>query len=117
MLKGVLIKESLEDESVLGEIIITDTSIEKVSNVVEGQPDNWTLISFEVDDQKAFDIAKRLSRSLKLGTWYVHFYNDSWVWVAFPDRVFYYQKGDATGKEVVLLHAKALGIPESQLDW
>lgn len=116
-LRGTVVKESLEDESVLGTLAVTAVETLEVGNATPEQPGVWTLYSFEVAPGDALEVAKRLGRALKLGKWYAHFKNTEWVWVVFSDRVFYYRAGDQTGKEVATLHAQALGIPKSQLDW
>ena len=65
MLTGLLLKESLLDESVLGLVQLTKTETWNVSNAAPNQPQVWTALSFEADESLADEIAGAFSQALK----------------------------------------------------
>ena len=117
MLKGLLLKESLIDAGVLNRLCITRTETWNVAQAADNQPNIWTAISFEVDDDEAGAITEELSHALKSPVWYVDARQDDWVIVIFPDRVFKYLRSNQTGKAEAQAYARAIGIPASQIDW
>jgi hypothetical protein len=48
--------------------------------------------------------------------YYVHFYRDDEVIVAFKDKVLHMTTDKSTWKDVIV-HGRGLGIPEKQLDF
>jgi hypothetical protein len=117
MLKGLILKESLEDTRLLGRLTITRTETWQVGNAAEYQPSVWTAVSFEVDEGQAESIAEEISRSLKAQGWYVNASTETLVYVIFPGKVFKYVKGDGAQREAARSYGRLLNIPESQLDW
>lgn len=61
VLKGLLLKESLEDISALGLVRITKTESWQVSNAPPYQPATWTALSFEAEEDQADTLAKKRS--------------------------------------------------------
>jgi hypothetical protein len=60
--KGTIIKESLKDTSILEEVKILDTKTEKVTEKHKTPwLKQWTIVSIEVNADKAAKISKRLS--------------------------------------------------------
>ncbi len=117
MLRGVLLRESLSDLSVLARLNVTKTETWDVPDAADYQPNVWTALSFEVGDADADAIAEELSHALKAPGWYVDARSDEWVYVIFPQRVFKYRRGDGAGRAQAQAHALAVGIPSGQLDW
>ncbi len=117
MLKGLLLKESLTDLGVLDRLHMTQTETWNVGNAAEYQPNVWTAISFEVDDDQADAIAAELSHVLKSPGWYIDARLNDEVYVIFPQRVFKYRRGDQAGKIEAQVYARTIGIPASQIDW
>lgn len=117
MLKGLILKESLEDSLVLDLVHITRTETWQVSNAAQHQPATWTALSFEADDGQADSLTGQLSRSLKAQGWYVNASTATHVYVIFPGKVFKYRKGDTAQRETAKRYGRSLNIPESQLDW
>lgn len=117
---GLLLKESLKDESILDLIKVTKTEIwDNVKNAEENQPKTWTAISFEFEGtEEETDIkAEMMSRALKRA-WYLNFSGDEKIYVIFPDNKFYkYQKGDKEKRQEAINYGLMIGIPQSQLDW
>jgi hypothetical protein len=49
--------------------------------------------------------------------WYVNFSSASETFVVYHGHVFRYPRGDAAGRAAAQAHGRAVGVPESQLDW
>lgn len=116
---GVIIKESLEDKSVLQKIKIIDTKVEKVT---EGHKTpwikRWTLHTVEIPRNQASKIAKELSKSLdSKHNWYADFKDEKIHFIIFKNKVF---KIDRTSKEQYDKATKygiSVGIPGYQVDF
>ncbi len=117
MLKGLLLKESLDDESVLDLLHITRTQTWQVHNAAPHQPNIWTALSFEVEQAQAEAVVDALSRALKPRGWFINASTAAHVFVLFPGKIFKYVRGDPIGREAAKAHGRTLDIPESQLDW
>ncbi|HEY4501962.1 MAG TPA: hypothetical protein VJJ20_02750 [Candidatus Paceibacterota bacterium] len=117
MLQGILIKESLEDVSVIESLSVTDTKVVTIDNPAEGQSPTWTLVYFEVSQQQVEEVAAKLSKALAPGKWFIDIKSDTDVYVVFLNKVFHYKKGDMIVKQAAIDHALSIGIPESQLGW
>jgi len=118
MYRGVLIRESLVGGlSALDCLHIVDTRIIDISSPAAGQPAEWTVLTFEVDDGQAAASAQALADDLAPGPWYVDFNNGERSYVVFSQRVFTYVRGDAVTLRAAQAHARERGIPESQIDW
>ncbi len=114
--KGLLLKESLKDKSILEELEITKTDVWNISNAADYQPKVWTAIYFEGEVNRADEVAEKLSYSLK-PKWYANFSVDNKEYVIFPEKIFKYNKGDKEKRKEAEDYGRSLGIPESQLDW
>jgi hypothetical protein len=117
MFKGLLLKESLQDDRILDLVRITGTETWEVQNAAAYQPSTWTAISFETDDDQADTFAEQLSGVLQARGWYVSGATDTQMIVVFPGKVFRYPIGDAAQRTAAQQFGRTVGIPESQLDW
>ena len=117
MLNGLILKESLEETSVLDSLRVTRTETWQASNAAAYQPNTWTALSFEADERQADTLAEALSRSLKPQGWYINASTATDVYVIFPNKVYKYRKGDSVQREEAKRYGLTVGIPESQLDW
>ncbi len=115
--KGVLLRESLADESVLDLFEITKTEIWDVKNATENQPKVWHALFYEGDTEKTEEIAEKLSKALKQSEWYINFTADNQVYVVFSQKVFVYPKGDQTKREEIKKYGRSIHFAETQLDW
>jgi hypothetical protein len=115
--RGVLIKESLEDEAVLEEINVTNSTEFEQPQPSPDQPSRWTLIWFEGSDREADPLAESLSRALKPRGWYIDFSSSTHKFVVLPGRVFKYRLGDKDGEAAAKEFARRVGVPDRQLDW
>lgn len=119
--KGVLIKESLQDRTILAYLDVTDTVVEPV--VEEDKTpwlESWTLVGFTIPEGKAEKFAVELSQALEAehgDSWYADFKNERWHYVVFRGRVFKVDRQDPKGYGPVRAYGISLGIPERQLDF
>ena len=79
----------------------------------------WTLHTVEVDENKAEEVAEKISRALdsEHNDWYADFKNDRTHYIIFRGRIF---KIDRTSKEQYSEATKygiSLGIPDYQVDF
>ena len=116
MFKGLLLRESLKDESILDLVKVAKTEVWNVQNAVDWQPKRWMAISFEGESGRADEIAEAMSQAMK-PKWYANFSTETHVYVVFEDRVFKYAKGDAKARAEAQAYAISVGVPESQVDW
>jgi hypothetical protein len=115
--RGALLKESLNDETVLERLQVTNTSEFEQREPSPDQPSRWTAIFFEGHEDEADEIAEELSRALKPRGWYADFSTASHKFVVLPEKVFKYKLGDKQGEADAKEFARLLGVPERQLDW
>jgi len=109
MYKGCIIKESINDESILDLVEIKSSELWKTDNV----PKYWTAIFFE---SIIIDFPEKLSKVL-IGNWYVDMKFDNVKIIVFKDKVLKYTIGNVKEKQVVIDYCRKMGIPEKQMDW
>lgn len=114
---GLLLKESLTDESVLD--LVTILKIEKwdTDNASSLQPKIWTAIRFEGEENNLDKFVDKLSKSLKPKAWYITIKFGGKEYVVFPNKIFSYVVGDKKTKSEAQVFARSIEVPESQLDW
>lgn len=117
--KGVIIEESLQDASVLKKISILSTKVEKVTKKHQSPwLKQWTLHTVEIPEEKAEEIASKLSQSLEpKHEWYADFKNSKHHFVIFQGKVFKVNRSKAEEYEKVRKYGIELGIPDYQLDF
>ncbi len=113
---GLLLKESLEDDSFLDMIEITEKQVWNIDNAANYQPKVWTAIYFKGEEDRTDEISEKLSHSLK-PRWYANISVGNKEYVIFHKKIFKYNKGDKETKERAINYGKSLGIPDHQLDW
>ncbi|MEK9176635.1 MAG: hypothetical protein AAB520_04305 [Patescibacteria group bacterium] len=119
--KGVIIEESLKNTSLLKEVNILETKVEKITS--EHQTPwlkQWTLHTIEVPEEKAENVAEKLSKSLDYShnsSWYADFKNDKYHFIIFRDKIFKVKLDDAEGFKEAKQYGISLGIPEYQVDF
>jgi hypothetical protein len=94
------------------------TRIGPLDNVSHTQPKVWTFIEFSVADDRAPELAESLSHVLddELG-WYCDFRTEHETFVVFAGRIFRYPRSDPVGRATAAAHARAVGVPDAQIDW
>ena len=88
MFKGTLIKESLDKEDLWDSLPLTDFETETLKEHAPDQPSVWHLAQLNIEEINVEEIAKKLSESLKKGTWYVDFSDGATVYIIFAGNIF-----------------------------
>ena len=116
---GTLLAESLRTDGVLDGVPLTVRRIWRhdAGDPAAGQPLTWTFIEFEVAAPSVGLLAERLGAALAPGPWYCDLHDDDETVVVFAGRVFRYARGDRGGRAAAEAHARAVGVPEAQIDW
>ena len=78
--KGAIIEESLEDNRILNTLDIIDFKITDD----EKPEDRWHIYTVKISKDKIIN----LSKCIKSGTWYMHFWKDREVIAVFRDKIF-----------------------------
>jgi hypothetical protein len=117
----VIIEESLEDKSILGEFRIVETEVEKVTDR-DKTPwlKIWTKHTIEVPEAEAQEVAERLAKTIDhkhRWSWYADFKNREFHYIVFRDRVFRVDRQNKQQYDEVNRYGEALGIPSYQLDF
>ena len=117
--KGTIIKESLKDTSILEEVKILDTKIEKVTEKHKTPwLKQWTIISIEVNADKAAKISKRLSECMEPShDFYADFKNENIHFIIFKNKIFRVNITSKSQYDEVKKYALSLGLPEYQVDF
>ena len=117
--RGVIIGESLGNTDVLRELTVVSTEVESVTEK-HRTPwlQQWTLHTVEVPEERAEEIAAKVSRSLEAEhPWYADFKNDSRHYLIFRDKVFSVDRRSREQYDEVKRYGVSLGIPEYQVDF
>lgn len=119
MIKGTLLTESLRIGSPLAVAGLRVTSLERRHVAgTPAQPDVWTFLEFEADDDVAGPLGAALEGSLQVENgWYADFTSDDKHVVVFANRTFRYQRGDPAGRAAAEAYGRSVGVPDDQLDW
>ena len=111
LFKGVIIKESLGDEDILGSVRIDNVELWKSG----GMPKYWTAVYFSAFSE---DFPQKLSEAIsEQGTWYCDFKRDNTKYIILHRKVLEYEIGNARQRAAVCAECRKSGIPESQMDW
>lgn len=113
--EGLLIKESINDESILDFISINKVEIWKT----ESLPRYWTAIYFT---SSHIDFPERISKVMISDdssgeNWFVDFKNGNTKFIVFRNKVLKYIIGNTAEREKVCEECRKMGIPDSQMQW
>lgn len=116
--KGVIIEESLENKDILKEVVISSTRVEPVTEKHKTPwLKQWTLHTVEITEDKADEIAEKISKSLDLEhSWYADFKNNDFHYIIFRDKAFKVDLLNPKYKDA-MKYGLSLGIPWYQLDF
>lgn len=117
---GVIIEESLTDNSVLKDVNIIATKVEPVTEHHKTPwVKQWTLHTVELPEDKAAEVAEKISKVLdKEHNWYADFKNETEHYVIYTDKVFHVT--DRTNKkqyDEATEYGISIGIPDYQVDF
>jgi|LGOV01.1.fsa_nt_gb transcriptional regulator with XRE-family HTH domain len=113
--EGVLIKESIDDETILDYLNINKVELWKT----KGIPRYWTVLTFS---SNTIDLPEKLSTvlindELRGGNWFVDFKRNNTKYIVFKDLVLSYTIGNREEKEIVIHQCREQGILDSQMKW
>lgn len=113
--EGTLIKESVEDDSVLDLMNVHKIELWNTG----GKPKYWTVLNFS---SAQADFPERISKVMiadeaRGGNWFADFKAGNTKYVVFRDKVLQYHIGDAQEKERVCAECRKLGITEEEMNW
>jgi len=115
--KGEIIEESLSDKTVLQEVNIISTRIEKTAD--EHQTPwllQWTLYAIEVNENQADSLAEKLSQALESEhSWYIDYRNDKYHYVIFKNKVFKLDRNKKSDYDEMIKYGLSIGTPDYQL--
>jgi len=113
--EGVLIKESLEDDSVIDLLHVHKVELWNTG----GKPKYWTVLYFT---SSHVDFPEQISKVMiadeaRGGNWFVDFKAGNVKYIVFRDKILQYQIGNAEEKEMVCAECRKLGITDSEMNW
>jgi len=117
---GVIIEESLTDNSVLNDVNIISTKIEPVTEHHKTSwVKQWTLHTVEIADSKAAEVADKISKALdKDHDWYADFKTETEHYVIYTGRVFHItDRSDKEQYDEATAYGISIGIPDYQVDF
>ena len=113
--EGTLVKESIEDDSVLDLLNIHKVELWNTG----GKPKYWTILYFSSSHA---DFPEQISKVLiadeaRGGNWFVDFKAGNLKYVVFRNKVLKYQIGNPQEKAAVCEECRKLGITEDEMNW
>lgn len=111
--EGVLIKESIEDDSVIDCLAINKIELWHTG----GNPKYWTVLFFTSEQR---DLPERFSKvmiSNPEGNWFVDFKAGNQKYIVFRDKVLKYTIGNQEEKERVCAECRKMGISDAEMNW
>lgn len=117
---GVIIEESLTNNSVLNDVNTISTKVEPVTKKHKTPwVKQWTLLTVEIPEEKAAEVADKISKALdKEHNWYADFKSETEHYVIYTGKVFHIT--DRTDKEQydkATEYSISIGIPDYQVDF
>lgn len=112
--EGVLIKESIDNESILDYIEINKVEIWKTNDITR----YWTVIYFSSNNPS---FPEKLSKVMiardEGGNWFCDFKTGNTKRIVFRNKILKYEVGNREQKEEVIEECRKLGIPDEQMNW
>jgi uncharacterized protein (DUF2344 family) len=112
MWKGVIIEESLEDQSILKKVDI----VLRKESVLEDESGRgkFHFDKVQVSDEKIAEVIVLGKKAIKKG-WYMHFCKGNEMVVIFRGIGFEHQKGNKTSLDAIHRYGKSVGVIAAQL--
>ena len=113
--EGVLIKESIEDDSVIDILHVHKVELWNTG----GRPKYWTVLFFTCDRK---DFPEQISKIMvsdpdKGGNWFVDFKSGNEKYIVFKNKILKYQIGNQAEKDSVCAECRKMGISDEQMNW
>ena len=113
--EGTLIKESIEDESLLDLLHIHKIELWNTG----GKPRYWTALFFTSDHKDfPYQAAKvMIADPARGGNWFVDFKAGNRKYIVFRDKILKYEIGNQAEKEAVCAECRRMGISDQAMNW
>lgn len=113
--EGILIKESISDESLLDYIRVHKIELWNAGGV----PKYWTVIFFTSDTPNFPELASKamIADPAKGGNWFVDFKCNNKKYIVFKNNILTYTIGNEKEKAIVCNECKKLGIADNEMNW
>lgn len=113
--EGVLVKESIDDESIIDLMNIHKIELWNTGGV----PKYWTMLFFT---SSVRDFPDKISKVMitdpnKGGNWFVDFKSGNEKYIVFRNKVFMYHIGNDEEKELVYAECRRMGILDDEMNW
>lgn len=118
--QGIIIEESLTDNSVLDDISIISTKVEPVTEKHKTPwVKQWTMHTVEIPVDKTSEVAEKISKALdKEHNWYADFKTETEHYVIYTDKVFHItDRTDKKQYDEATAYGISIGIPGYQVDF
>jgi Predicted transcriptional regulators len=112
--KGILIKESIQEEQILDKISVDKIELWRT----DGVPKYWTILYFtsgQIDFPEL--LSKALRADQKAGNWFADMKCGNEKIIVFYNKVIKYEIGNKEQKEQVCRECALLGIADHQMKW
>lgn len=115
LFEGALIKESIENESILDYIRVHKIEMWNTG----GKPKYWTVLFFTSSQSNFPELISKamISDQNRGGNWFVDFKCGNIKYIVFKNKILKYQIGDEKEKFIVCGECRKLGIPDEQMQW
>lgn len=113
--EGVLIKESVSDDSIIDMIHVHKIELWNTG----GKPKYWTVLFFTSDNPNFPEQISKvmIADSDNGGNWFVDFKAGNEKYIVFKDKVLKYQIGNQDEKEKVCVECRKMGITDKEMNW
>ena len=113
--EGTLIKESIEDDSVIDYMNIHKIELWNVGD----NPKYWTVLSFTSDRKDFPELISKvmISDTDRGGNWFVDFKSGNEKYIVFRNKVLKYNIGDKDEKDYVCAECRKMGISDEEMNW
>ncbi len=113
--EGTLIKESIEDDSVIDLLNIHKIELWNTG----GTPKYWTVLFFSCDKK---DFPEQVAKVMiadpnRGGNWFVDLKAGNEKYIVFRDKVLKYRIGNQVEKNIVCEECRKMGITDGEMNW
>lgn len=118
--KGIIIEESLQDNTILDEVRILEIKVEPITPAHKTPwLRQWTLHTVEIPEDKSDSIADKMSRSFdpEHPHWYADYKNDAFHFIIYAGKVFKVDRANPVLYKEAKAYGISIGIPEYQVDF
>lgn len=110
--EGVLIKESIEDDSIIDYLSVNKIELWNTG----GNPKYWTALFFTSSERNLPELFSKVMISGDVN-WFVDFKEGNQKYIVFRNKILTYAIGNQEQKENVCEECRKLGIPNEQMQW